>query len=264
MRSFFTPQQSVPVQQQSMARAVITCALLALCTLLVVCPCCDARALPPNHQQIAPTVTVNGRVQLLYPAPRQYKNPFNQSQAHVLATFHTPAGATVQVDGFWFQNYSRALVDNKEVLSMVGEACWCVRFAPQQTGSYSFTVTLRDATGTSPLGSGQFDAVPASAFGIAPEPPSLGFVRVAPNGQHFAEERPEEEEEEEAEEEAGTGTSSSAWFPVGENVCWTNATGSYAWGNYFDRIASYGGNYARLWLTDEYLGDLLAIQTVRL
>lgn len=183
-------------------------------------------------------VPVYGLFETCFTLPVQYPNPFNESQILVRAAITPTGGDQILVDGFWFQNYTRALVNNVEVLTVVGTPQWCVRFSPRTTGVHTVVVTATDAHGTNHSKPQSFTATRADG--------SDGFVAVGPNKQHFATQQ-------------GQG---NAFWPVGENVCWTNDTGTFAWDTYFQRMAASGATYARLWLTDSYLGDKLAIQTV--
>lgn len=188
------------------------------------------------------TVPLRGLFETCFALPGQYANPFNASLILVQATFHTPSPTSdvEVVDGFWFQNYTHSLVNNVEELTAHGPPQWCVRYSPRVLGTYTYTINATDGLGSNVTNPSQFECTTEGA--------GAGFVAVAANQQHFA--------------EVGTATPTTYW-PVGENVAWTNATGTFAWHNYFQRMSKYGANYARLWLTDEYLGDVLALQTVR-
>jgi hypothetical protein len=88
-----------------------------------------------------------------------YTNAYDPTQIDLSATFTSPTGKTQKVNGFY---------DGSK---------WKVRFAGNEVGTYSYTVTAKDATGTTTSPSGTF-AVAASNH--------HGWVRIAPNKKFFA------------------------------------------------------------------------------
>ena len=79
-----------------------------------------------------------------------YDNPFDPGQIDLRAEFVSPAGKRTVIPGFFYQAYrNRREADDKQrpLLDGVGKPCWKVRFAPTETGTYTYTLTLRNRFG---------------------------------------------------------------------------------------------------------------------
>ena len=134
------------------------------------------------------------------------------------------ASRRVTVRTFLYQNFTRAWVDQREVLAPLGDPVFLLRFAPPTIGGYNYSVAQHDGTVVA-RGSLQVVACPTSTT-------SGGFVRTSPSGQHFV----------------GSGNGASI-FPVGENVAMPDRTnGTYAMEHYLDRLLTHDANAFRLWL----------------
>ncbi len=115
------------------------------------------------------------KFELTYPYVGNYANPNDPAQVDVEAVFTAPSGQQQTVPGFFFQNFTRSGNVQKEILTQVsGSNSWKVRYAPSEVGSYTYTVTLKDARGTKTLDSGSFTSVSSS---------NPGFIRAV--GLHF-------------------------------------------------------------------------------
>jgi len=88
-----------------------------------------------------------------------YTNPYDPTVIDLSATFTSPTGKTMKVNGFY------------------DGSGWKVRFAGNEEGTYNYTVTAKDASGTTTSPSGTF-AVTASSY--------HGWVRIAPNKRYLA------------------------------------------------------------------------------
>ena len=88
-----------------------------------------------------------------------------------LATF-SMGDAAVSVHSFLYQNYTRAWVNGRELLSPIGEQTFLVRFAPPMTGLWRWIV--KDASGHT-IDQGQLQAVACKGAGD-------GFVRASASG----------------------------------------------------------------------------------
>ncbi len=139
--------------------------------------------LGPAKASNGSTVPRYEKFELTYPYTGSYSNPNDPAQADVEAVFTTPSNKQQTVPGFFFQDFTRSGGVKKETVTQVqGSNSWKVRYAPSEIGDYTYTVTLKDAHGTTPLGSGSFTVVSSS---------NPGFVRAAglhlqrDNGQPF-------------------------------------------------------------------------------
>jgi len=54
--------------------------------------------------------------EIAYDPGQTFENPYDPEQVELLARFTTPDGTVETVDGFWYQGFSRRLVEGKELL----------------------------------------------------------------------------------------------------------------------------------------------------
>lgn len=153
-------------------------------------------------------------------------NPFDPDELALDATFAGPGGRRTTVPVFWYQDFSRRLVDGREVLTPRGNAEWHVRFTPTQAGEYEVTVTATRAgvTAPAPVASLRF-TVPAG-----PLPAQHGWVRIGPDHRTFAL------------------SDGRALRLSGENVCWPDQGGTFDYDRWFAAMRRSGENFARLWM----------------
>ena len=156
---------------------------------------------------------------LLEPHPA---NPFDPGQADVWGHFRDPAGREWRMPAFWFQDYERALVNGREVLTPTGEPGWRVRFAPTTAGTWTWWWTARTADGET---SSKPKRVKVAASA------DHGFVHRSPEDNRYL--------------RFDDGT---PWFAVGENVGWYDGRGTFAYDSWYGRLAEQGATYSRVWM----------------
>ena len=149
------------------------------------------------------------------------ENPFDPTHADVWGHFRDPSGREWRMPGFWFQDFDRALVDGREVLTPRGEPGWRVRFSPTRAGTWTWWWTVRTPDGEAASKPKRVKVASSSDH---------GFVRRSSDSRYLA-------------FEDGT-----PWFAVGENVGWYDARGSFAYDSWYTRLAEQGATYARLWM----------------
>ncbi len=125
-----------------------------------------------------PTVRKYERFEVAFRLDRVYPNPFDPDVIDVRAQITTPSGRTVDVLGFWYQDYRRRIIGQREELVPVGEPSWRVRFAPSEVGLHTMTITARDAGGERTTKPRRFDVL---------DRPSDGFLRVSKADYHYFE-----------------------------------------------------------------------------
>ena len=157
-------------------------------------------------------------------------NNFDPDLIKVDATFTAPSGRAQAVPAFWFQDYSRALVDGAEVLTAVGTPEWRVRFTPTEPGEYAVSVTAA-------LGGAAPSEIATTWFKVAPKSAATArsWVKIGADGRYLAT------------------TDDKPLRLVGENVCWAGARGTYDYDLWFPGMKSSGQNFARLWLAPWFL-----------
>lgn len=163
-------------------------------------------------------------------------NAFDSAQLLVIAD--STDGQRVR--GFVYQRFQRTFVPGHgENLTAVDAPHIALRFVGKRVGQLcmNFSVAVGGAVVfVSP--------VPAACVTVAPSH-AKGFVRVAPNRQHFAHE--------------ATG---EAFVPVGENMCWSvGGNLTFDFDKWVSRLAARGGSYMRLWLNPPGLSPF-ALETV--
>lgn len=105
-----------------------------------------------------------------YNLGQTYKNPFDPAQIDVTAVFTSPSGLTHEVKGFIFQDFTRSGDSKSEILTPLGPRVWKIRFAPDETGTWTYSLQATDASGTA--------RVPVRSFTVTSST-NKGFVRVS-------------------------------------------------------------------------------------
>jgi hypothetical protein len=169
------------------------------------------------------------KFELTYPYTGNYSNPNDPAQVDVEAIFTAPSGHQQTIPGFFFQDFTRSGSVKQEILTqMPGSASWKVRYAPSETGNYTYTVTLKDANGTTTVDSGSFTVVSSS---------NPGFIRAI--GLHFQRDNGQQ------------------FIPLGVNAPWfgqasNSATSAWGDGTYgvdamYQQFMANGVNFFHLW-----------------
>jgi hypothetical protein len=158
-------------------------------------------------------------------------NCFDPDLIRLDATFTSPSGRTFTVPAFWYQDFSRALVNGAEVLTPVGAPQWRIRFTPTEPGDYTLWLDLHTNSLSAGMPIGTHFTVAATAT-----PGQHGYVRIAPDKRYF---------------ETSDGR---PLHLVGENVCWADGRGTFDYDAWFGAMTNAGENYARLWLAPWFMG----------
>ncbi len=207
------------------------CSLLLL-SLISVCAAAplEMKALTPSHRVWQPSEFALTGVP---PAA----NPYDPDIIAVDASFTGPSGRSLTLPAFWYQDYTRALQDEREVLTPRGEAGWRVRWTPLESGAHRCVVTVTQGDKSTATGSATFEV--GEKAGEA-----RGFVRVEPQQKRYFQ------------------TDDGAPLPLlGENLCWPEkGKGTYDYDTWFAAFESAGMNYTRLWMWQtafgvEFLGE---------
>jgi PKD repeat protein len=96
----------------------------------------------------------------------------------VEGVFVTPSGQTLRQPGFIYGAVTTSTVAGNLRYEETGPVSWKVRFSPLETGTYSVTLHVQDASGTTDVAAGQFTAAAASR---------RGFVRVSDSDSRYFE-----------------------------------------------------------------------------
>jgi len=177
----------------------------------------------------AASVPMYEKFEITFQLNEVYENPFDPDVVRVDAQFVSPSGNNIRVPGFYYQHYERSKTqEGFEKLTPVGAPCWKVRFAPKETGRYTWWVTVQDAAG-------KMESRPASLQATAPLDPR-GYVRVSKQDPLYLE------------------FENGEWFwPVGINMRdggddAQHQKGTYDFDYYFKRFHEEGLNMVRTWM----------------
>jgi hypothetical protein len=126
-----------------------------------------------------------GKLELSVDLGASYDNPYDPDQVSLEAEFHPPSGRPQVVPGFFMVRYKREVIDRSEVMVPLGNGQWKVRFAPRETGRYTWRLKLADRTGRTRGGEGQFEALPAKSPGFIGRSQADPHYLAFDNGQGF-------------------------------------------------------------------------------
>jgi hypothetical protein len=163
----------------------------------------------PTTRPIATFDLIEWRVEL----DRSYDNPFDPEQIAVDATFTAPDGKTLRVPAFWCGPPADKTPS------------FHVRFAAAVAGAWKTTVSARDAHGES-----QSEEIPIEVIAAAAAN-SKGFIRRSERSPRYFQ-----------------FDSGKAYLPIGLNLAWPGKEGLSAYEDWFSRLSSNGGNFARIWI----------------
>jgi hypothetical protein len=152
--------------------------------------------------------------------------PYGQDGITIDAHLHSPSGSDLVVPAFYLQKYQRVLNGGTETLTATTELSWNVRFAPEETGTYSYFISIEDKSGTTHWPPG-----PPRTF-VSTVSSSKGFVRVSPRDKRFMQY-----------------DNGESFVPISSAHQWWKDIGlrSYDTTNAFDDFGAHGINLVRVW-----------------
>lgn len=154
----------------------------------------------------------------------EVENPFDPAQADVTVTFTGPNGSSVVTPAFYWRGYERSLVGGFEHLTPTGERQWRARLTPPRAGTWRWTASVRSAGRAAGEGA-------EGSFACQPDPTARGVIRRSTADPRFL-----------------------AWedgtphVSIGENLCWYDGRGTFAYDDWLDKLAVHGATWIRLWM----------------
>ena len=195
-----------------------------------------------NYRVSSEVVPRYGKFEISFDLDGSHENPFSPEEIDVRGHFLSPEGEQLEIPGFFYQGYERRLEEDRERLVPYGRSEWKIRFAPAETGRYSYHITVKDRLGTDITTKPRtFTAVPSD---------NKGFIRVSPRDYHAFE------------------LDSGAFFyPVGHNIRSPSDTryakqfktapvpdrGTYTYDHFFNRMAANHENFVEVWMASWWL-----------
>jgi Ca2+-binding RTX toxin-like protein len=188
----------------------------------------------PAHLEItgvveeAETVPRYQRFEASIALSETFVNPFDPDEIAVDVTFTAPTGRAQVVPAFWYEPYTVAGSPDWEQYQSAGSAGWRVRFAPDEVGTYSYSVSAAAGSRIAAAVSGSFQSVASGHEGfVRPDAGNSRYLRF---------------------------DSGDPYIPVGHNLAFEeggpplNGVGYYT--EFLSSLGSAGENWTRVWMTD--------------
>lgn len=215
----------------------------------VVTPSVSAQtATVSNLSAPSNTISQFQKVELSFTLSKEYPNPYyyydssdtpatNPSNATwfgvdgvtVDMVVSTPAGTTVRVPAFYYQDYTRQLVGGYQILGKVGKPVWKVRYTPSVPGAYTYYISVQDKNGTTRYPQSGTQSFTVSAGNAD------GFVRTSTKDSRYL-----------------AFDSGRSFIPIGAGSQWypDSRKKSIAYEELFGTFKTNGVNFLRIW--DEF------------
>jgi len=147
-----------------------------------------------------------------------FTNAYDYDHLNVKCIFNAPGGRKDTVDGFFMQDY---ILNTDGSVTASGIGSFKVRYAPNETGTWSYTLSCKDTMGTTIQPSQNFLCI------SSPDP---GFIRKnASNYLNF--------------------DNGNQYIPIGENMGWQDNNVVTDYTNWLNKLASNSGNFIRVWMS---------------
>jgi hypothetical protein len=161
-------------------------------------------------------------------------NPFDPAQIRVVANISRPNGATIAVEGYWYQEYSIINVNGQRSTKKVGDPYWQIAFSSITPGTYTLTIQP------------EVNGVKQSAITHTVATNYSTQIKVTTSGKSFI-------------------RGSRPFVPIAYNIAWANRFEELdKYDQWFSKASKAGVNVARVWMaawslgiewTDTGLGD---------
>ncbi|MEP7319974.1 MAG: DUF5060 domain-containing protein, partial [Panacibacter sp.] len=147
-----------------------------------------------------------------------YSNVYDYDDIAVQCIFTAPSLKKDTVDGFFMQDY---ILNADGSITPLGSGSFKVRYAPTETGVYSYVLSCKNTVGTTTRPAATFSSNASAAHGFIRKNTSnyLGF-------------------------DDGT-----QYIPVGENMGWQNSNVVTNYTSWLDKLSANGGNFIRVWMS---------------
>ncbi len=193
--------------------------------IFAACSFCltNVHAQAPVFNSVTPnstTIAKYDKFELTIDLTAAYTNPYNYDDILTQCIFMAPSGRKDTVDGFYMENFS--LNATTGALTDLGTHNFKVRYAPNETGTWHYVLSAKNASGTATQSSATFSCTASGAHGF--------IKKNATDYLNF---------------DDGT-----QYIPVGENMGWQDNNVVTDYTNWLGKLSSNGGNYIRVWMSD--------------
>jgi hypothetical protein len=193
-----------------------------LISILMLFPCVPAwaqtvDAVVPVSTSVGQFEKFEARIEIT--AAYDPADKYRYRKINVYAIFTSPTGVVERKDGFWMDRFSAVHVFY-DFLDSLPDPGFFLRYAPKETGLYSYTVYVKDSTGKTSQGlSGSFTSVPSD---------NKGYIET--NNTHYL----------------SYSSDKSAFIPIGINIAWPFAFNLHYYQSWMDSMAANNMNYGRI------------------
>ncbi|MCM8805511.1 MAG: DUF5060 domain-containing protein [Candidatus Omnitrophica bacterium] len=195
-----------------------------------------------NFNTNAETIFQYDKFEVTFELPLILDNPFDPEEIDISGIFHSPSGKTISVPGFFYRDYIRCLEEDGEQLYPYGKHQWCIRFAPEETGNYSYEIVINFKGKTYRFDCGTFNCIKGNNPGFIRWDKQDSFCLSFSNGKFF--------------------------YPIGHvlrspddvrqpyNYEFTpdKGKGTFAYDEYFKKMKDNLENYIRMWMGAWWVG----------
>ncbi len=168
----------------------------------------------------AASIATYDKFELTIDLTASYTNPYNYDDITTQCIFISPSSKKDTVDGFFMENYS--LNTTTGALTDLGTHNFKVRFAPAETGTWSYVLSAKNSSGITTKGAATFQCTASSA---------KGFIRK--NATNYL-----------------SYDDGTQYIPVGEDMGWQDNNVVTDYNNWLGKLSSNGGNFIRVWMSD--------------
>ena len=161
-------------------------------------------------------------------------NPFDPAQARVLATISRPDGTSINVEGFWYQDFQVMSFSNQKSVKKVSDPLWKVAFSSISPGTYDISIVP------------EIGGVKLATISHQITTTYATIPKVQTSGRSFI-------------------RGSKPFVPIAYNMAWSNRYEELEkYNQWFSKASKAGVNVARVWMaawsmgiewTDTGLGD---------
>jgi hypothetical protein len=193
--------------------------LLAFNCAVILCASAKAQS-PVFNSFTANTLTPAklGKFELNINLNAGFTNAYDYNDIDVQCIFFAPGGRKDTVDGFFIQDY---ILNGDGSLTASGSGTFKVRYAPNETGTWSYILSCTNSLGTATQPSQTFQCVASS---------SAGFIRKnTSNYLNF--------------------DNGSQYIPIGENMGWQDNNVVTDYTNWLTSLSANNGNFIRVWMS---------------